>query len=106
MSFLQPCMLVMLHQHEDHGYSLLNRLNDFGFRHDQLDPSLVYRALRDMEANGLVESYWGEDSQGPQRRVYKITKDGEQYLYDWIADLKRTRQEIDYLLNAYEKINQ
>jgi PadR family transcriptional regulator PadR len=106
MSFLQPCLLVMLHRGEAHGYSLLNGLDEFGFNLDRLDPSLVYRALHEMEAAGLVTSEWGDQSQGPQRRVYRITGEGEQALAQWVADLRRTRQEIDYLLSAYEKVAQ
>ncbi len=104
MSFLQPCLLVMLHRGEAHGYSLLNGLDEFGFNLDRLDPSLVYRALHDMEAAKLVTSEWGDESQGPQRRVYRITGEGEQALTQWVADLRRTRQEIDYLLSAFEEV--
>ena len=104
MSFLQPCLLVMLHQGEAHGYSLLNGLGKFGFNLDRLDPSLVYRALREMEAADLVASEWADESLGPQRRVYCITDEGEQALTQWVADLHRTRQDIDHLLAAYEKV--
>jgi PadR family transcriptional regulator PadR len=106
MSFLQPCLLVMLHQGEAHGYSLLSGLEEFGFNPDRFDPSLVYRALRDMESDGLVSSEWGDESLGPQRRVYRITEEGEQNLTQWITDLQHTRQEIDYLLTAYEEAMQ
>jgi PadR family transcriptional regulator PadR len=107
MSFLQPCLLVMLHQDKAHGYSLLNGLNEFGFNPGQLDPSLVYRALREMEEIGLVTSEWDEeDSLGPQRRVYSITNEGEDYLVNWLEDLRRTRQEIDTLIAAYEQVEQ
>ena len=105
MSFLQPCLLVMLHRAEAHGYSLLNGLGEFGFNLDRLDPSLVYRALREMEAASLVTSEWGDESLGPQRRVYQITEEGEQALAQWVADLRRTRQEIDHLLAAYEQVS-
>jgi PadR family transcriptional regulator PadR len=106
MSFLQPCLLVMLHRGEAHGYSLLNGLDEFGFSPGQKDPSLLYRALRDMEETGLVTSEWDQDSSlGPQRRVYQITPEGEEYLTVWVADLRRTRQEIDALFMAYEQID-
>ena len=100
---MQPCLLFMLQTGPAHGYSLLNRLDEFGFNLERLDPSLVYRALREMEDSGWVISNWDEDSQGPQRRVYKILSDGEGRLADWIADLRRTRDEIDRLVNAYDK---
>jgi DNA-binding PadR family transcriptional regulator len=59
-----------------------------------------------MESDGLVNSEWGDESLGPQRRVYRITREGEQNLTQWITDLRRTRQEIDDLLVAYEKVKQ
>ena len=105
MSFLQPCLLVMLHRNEDHGYNLLNGLAEFGFRPGQKDPSLIYRALREMEEIGLVISEWDEESLGPQRRVYQITPEGDSYLDGWISDLRRTRQEIDTLISAYEQVD-
>jgi DNA-binding PadR family transcriptional regulator len=106
MSFLQPCLLVLLHQRSAHGYDLLDELELFGFNLDRLDPSLVYRALREMEAAALVESEWGEASLGPQRRMYRITPNGEAFLVEWVADLERTRHEIDTLLQAYERVEQ
>lgn len=105
MSFLQPCLLVMLHRGEDHGYNLLNGLDEFGFNPRHNDPSLIYRALREMEETSLVTSEWDQDSSlGPQRRVYRITQDGRNYLARWISDLRRTRHEIDGLIKAYEQI--
>jgi len=104
MSFLQPCLLLMLARGEAHGYSLLDGIDEFGFNRDRFDPSLVYRALRDMEEAGWVSSRWGEESQGPKRRVYQISPEGEAHLSEWITDLRRTRIEIDALLTAYEKV--
>jgi PadR family transcriptional regulator PadR len=104
MSFLQPCLLVMLHRGEAHGYKLLSGLEEFGFQPGRNDPSLLYRALREMEEIGLATSEWDSDSLGPQRRVYQITPEGEEYLNGWIADLRRTRHEIDALIRAYENV--
>ena len=104
MSFLQPCLLLMLTREEAHGYSLLDGLGEFGFNLERFDPSLIYRALRELEDGGWVASQWDDKSQGPRRRVYRITRDGEEYLKIWIADLRRTRQEIDTLIAAYEEI--
>jgi PadR family transcriptional regulator PadR len=104
MSFLQPCLLVLLHRDQAHGYSLISELEKFGFDPAFLDPSLVYRALREMEAAGLVVSEWSDQSLGPQRRVYRVTADGEAYLHQWAADLRNTRRQIDELLAAYEAI--
>jgi poly-beta-hydroxybutyrate-responsive repressor len=104
MNFLRPCLLLILHREEAHGYALVDGLGQFGFDPELLDRSLVYRALRDMEAEALLTSEWGRESRGPQRRVYRITAEGEQALEEWAADLRRTRQEVDRLLKAYEAV--
>ena len=105
MRFLQPCLLVLLHRGEAHGYSLLSGLDEFDFQSGGKDPSLVYRALREMEELGLVASAWDADSSlGPQRRVYRITPEGEAHLAEWIVDLRRTRDEIDTLVRMYEEV--
>lgn len=104
MSFMQPCLLLMLTRENAHGYCLLDGLGEFGFNMERFDPSLIYRALREMEEAGWVSSRWDDDSQGPRRRVYRITQDGKDYLKVWVTDLRRTRQEIDALIEAYEQI--
>src|SRR4051794_11922038 len=55
-NFLQPCLLLLLHEHPDHGYELASRLRPM---HDgDGDAGGVYRALRGLERHGLVRSEW------------------------------------------------
>jgi len=103
LQFLQPCLLLLLQQGEAHGYALLAELEHFGFNPERLDPTLVYRALREMEEVEMVESHWDEESQGPRRRVYTILPEGKEQLSVWINDLRRTRNEIDLLLKEFEQ---
>jgi DNA-binding PadR family transcriptional regulator len=103
MGFVQPCLLVMLHRNDAHGYNLLSGLGEFGLNPEAYDPSIIYRALREMEEMGWIASYEGEESQGPQRRVYRLTEEGERHLSIWIDDLRRAKREIELLLDAYEK---
>jgi DNA-binding PadR family transcriptional regulator len=91
----------LLQRSDAHGYALLAELEHFGFNLERLDPSLVYRALREMEQEGWIRSRWDEESQGPPRRVYVLDELGEEHLAAWIEDLRRTQSEIDRLLSAY-----
>jgi len=98
--FLEPTLLLLLHHGPAHGYTLLEQLGEFGL--GELNPSVVYRALRDMERKGWVTSAWDdEESQGPPRRVYHLAKLGETVLEWWTQDLQGTRQMIDHLLVSY-----
>jgi PadR family transcriptional regulator PadR len=41
----------------------------------------MYSSLKRMEQNKLIESYWGDETQGARRRYYKITSKGKtQYI--------------------------
>ncbi len=101
--FVEPCLLLLLKQNTSHGYTLLEKLERFGFDSNTLDASIVYRALRQMEASSWVTSEWDTEGSGPPRRMYEITEDGRSYLAQWIDDLRRTRDEIDRFIQAYSE---
>jgi len=103
MGFLRPVLLFLLSRENAHGYSLLDGLREFGFNSKPLDPSLVYRTLREMEESGWIASYIGEESRGPQRRVYQLQPEGKTYLTELIGGLRRRRGEIDNLLQTYDQ---
>ena len=102
--FVQPCLLLLLHQGPSHGYNLMEELKEFGFAEAPLDSSGVYRYLRTMEEDGLVASEWNtEASAGPARRVYRITEEGDQALAWWVAGLRETDRVLHRFLNAYDQ---
>jgi PadR family transcriptional regulator PadR len=99
---LEPALLLLLHQGESHGYTLLEQLDEFGL--SGVNPSVVYRALREMEERGWVSSTWEEEeTQGPPRRVYHITAEGDEALGLWAQELGEARARIDHLLSLYER---
>lgn len=104
MFFLESCLLVLLHREPGYGYSLMDGLREFGFEADQMDISILYRALRDLETAELVVSSWDENSLGPQRRMYTITPLGETTLAEWMEALRQRRQEIETLEAAYDAV--
>ncbi len=101
--FVEPCLLLLLHHGDSHGYDLLERLKEFGLAEDTVDSSVVYRCLREMENRGFVTSTWDTEGGGPPRRVYQLTPEGDQYLAWWISGLRETRNVLDRFLEAYEE---
>ena len=98
--FLEPVLLMRLHYGTAHGYSLLDGLDEYGLQ--ELDPSVVYRALREMEEDGWVTSTWDEQkTQGPPRRIYRMTDRGHEILDLWVKELERSRSRIERFLEAY-----
>jgi PadR family transcriptional regulator PadR len=99
---LEPTLLLLLHRGPAHGYTLLEQLGEFGLA--GLNASVVYRALRDMEAKGWVTSTWDEEqTQGPPRRVYSLTALGDEVLGLCTQELRETRGMIDNFLGAYNQ---
>lgn len=104
--FMEVCLLELLceEQKECHGYSLAEKLKAFGFTDEELNISTLYRTLRQMEQNDWVHSHWESSGQGPQRRVYSITANGRKALDEWVVVLRRRRELLGKLLNAYEQL--
>jgi poly-beta-hydroxybutyrate-responsive repressor len=100
--FLEPCLLLLLHCNEAHGYELLEGLKRFGFEQNPVDSSTVYRFLRVLEERGFVTSRWDTGSAGPARRLYQITAEGDRYLAWWVDDLRETDRVLHDFLAAYD----
>lgn len=85
---LKPCLLLLIAEGEGkHGYELSGALRELG-----LDVSAeggrLYRALRRLEAEGLVDSDWDTRSSGPARRIYAATEAGREYLTGMVGSLE------------------
>ncbi|MBN1139013.1 MAG: helix-turn-helix transcriptional regulator [Anaerolineae bacterium] len=100
--FLEPALLLILHHGPTHGYTMMEQLAGFGLGDN--DPSALYRSLRDMEERGWLTSSWEEEqTQGPPRRVYRLTALGNEALRWWTQDVRETSQIIDHLLDSYAR---
>lgn len=100
---LRSAILLLLEEQESHGYELVGRLAELGCEVTSTTGSL-YRCLRAMEEEGLVSSYWSiADGGGPARRVYAITKVGEEQLAQSIRSLLRLRRTLGEMLNRYRQ---
>jgi PadR family transcriptional regulator PadR len=100
-SFLRPCLLLLLREQPAHGYDLLERLQAFGF--DRSDPGGLYRALRMLEADGLVHSAWEKSASGPDRRIYELTRAGGEELHRHAKSLAATAEVLGTFLGRYEE---
>src|SRR5260370_40400004 len=73
-NWLIPVVLLLLREWSSYGYELMERMASFGFA--MMNPGTFYRALRQMEKDGMVNSAWDTAGGGPARRIYSITEAG------------------------------
>lgn len=98
--FIQPCLLLLLHEKPTHGYELMESLKEFGFE-DGGDPGLVYRNLRRMEEEGFVISEWETEGTGPAKRLYSVTDTGIDLIHSWSAHIQNNINRLQYFLQRY-----
>lgn len=97
ISLLEPTLLILLKVQPQHGYTLLADLESLGMT--TLHPSVVYRTLREFEGLEWVQSDWETNqTQGPPRRTYRLTDQGEEALRNWQHELEKNQKLISDLL--------
>ncbi len=100
--WLMPVALVILRREPSYGYRLMERFEQFEF--EPVNPGTFYRKLRHLEQEGLCKSEWEEDSVGSRRRrMYSITKAGEEYLVAWAERCESYQEVLDSFSRAYNK---
>lgn len=98
-NWLVPVILLSLRDWNSYGYELMERASAFGF--EAMNPGTLYRTLRQMEKEGVVESTWETSKGGPARRMYSITDAGEAYLDFWAKSLEQYQRTMDTFFRLY-----
>ena len=99
-NYLMAWLLVMLADHSLHGYEITKELNE---KFDVVtDAGTVYRALRQLERDGYISSWWDPKEQGPARRFYALTDAGGTALQMWSEALDQYRTNLETFFALYE----
>lgn len=100
--WLEPFLLLLVGEGETHGYAIIRQLNGLGVAPDDIDIGMVYRALRELEAEGLVGSSWAAESGAP-KRAYRLTPDGWTALEEWDAVMEERARLIGEFRPRFER---
>ena len=103
--YTQPSLLLGLKIKPSYGYELINNIQNFGFVQGQAPPGMIYRHLRGLETDGLVQSDWQTEGSGPARRIYQLTPEGEEVLSLWINYMQKQADNLIHFIQEYQKIS-
>ena len=94
---IEYCVLAMLTTREHYGFELVRTLGE----HDGLVTSegTIYPLLSRLKKDGHVTTTWQESDDGPPRKYYTITPQGDRKLDAFRLEWKRFRSAVDALLN-------
>lgn len=98
-NWLTAVVLLILRDWSSYGYDLMKRLAAFGFA--AMNYGTLYRVLRQLERDGMVNSAWDTSKAGPARRIYAITEAGEAYLKLWADSLEQYRKMMEAFFQMY-----
>lgn len=81
---IEPLILAVLQEGDKYGYQLAREIKERSEDGFLLKDGTLYPALKRLEQDGLVESYWGESEAGARRRYYRLADAGRIAYLDWI----------------------
>lgn len=102
---MEPFVLLLVAQGPTYGYKLIGDLNELGVAPEGVDVSMVYRTLRNMDAEGLVTTEWGPETDQP-RREYRLTDEGACALADWMDVMSERKRLIEHFLDRGNTVTQ
>lgn len=85
-------LLSLIAQKDEYGYELAKKIREKSNEVYEIGEGTLYPALKRLETQKAVESYWGDANEGGRRKYYRITKAGRGLLQDKMKDWQSLSQ--------------
>ena len=103
--FIEPVLLLMIRERgSSYGYDLSGGLEKYAFTDAAIERAALYRTLKIFQQNGFVTSRWDVEGSGPARRVYSLTRQGEEHLQEWAQVLKKVSKSMTRFVRRAEAL--
>ena len=93
---LDMCLLALIAEEPSYGYEIVNKLHDRGL--DLVSDGSIYPLLSRLQKQDLVEGYYEGSSEGPQRKYYRIMKEGTERLKGWYEEWEEVSTGVEAVL--------
>ena len=97
---IDTILLRVLRSRNNYGYEIIKTISKYSSGKYELKEPSLYTSLKRLEAQSLIESYWGDESQGGRRKYYRITNTGEETYQKSLAAWKTAKDLIDTLIEG------
>lgn len=71
-------ILRLLIESDCYGYEIIKQIAERSGGEYKMKEATMYSSVRRLEADGDIEWYWGDETQGGRRKYFKITEKGKQ----------------------------
>lgn len=95
----ETIVLAVLSRGDSYGFEIFKTIRDATGGAYEIKEATLYASYRRLLKDGLVEAYWGDETQGGRRKYYRITDAGTAVYRDNVQAWVVTRGLIDSLLD-------
>lgn len=92
-------VLGVLRRTDRYGFEIYKAIRDATGGEYEIKEATLYASFRRLARDGLVEAYWGDESQGGRRKYYRITDAGRAVYTREVAAWRATQHIINTLLD-------
>ena len=71
-------LINVLMQGDNYVYGIIKDVKQASDGELELNETTLYTIFKRLEKNGIIASYWGDESQGGRRKYYRLTDPGRQ----------------------------
>ncbi|MCL2089969.1 MAG: PadR family transcriptional regulator [Micrococcales bacterium] len=96
-------VLSVLQRADRYGFEIFKAIRDATGGAHEIKEATLYATYRRLEKDGLVESYWGDETQGGRRKYYRVTDAGRAVFRRNVVAWCTTRDIVDNLLKTEER---
>jgi PadR family transcriptional regulator PadR len=93
-------VLGTLRDAERYGFEIYKTIRDATGGDYEIKEATLYATFRRLVKDGLVDAYWGDETQGGRRKYYRITDAGWAVYTKNVADWTATQRIINTLLTV------
>ena len=99
---LELCVLKLIQQDDLYGYETVQKVSFY----IEVTESTIYPLLRRLTKEGYLSTYNRESNEGPPRKYYSMTVEGEVYLATLIREWDQMVDSVQRLLKGVWLINE
>ena len=96
--YIDDILLKIISLGDCYGYSISKTIANITDQAWELKEASLYSGLRRLEADKLIQSYWGDETQGGRRKYYALTPAGTSVLRENIQKWEKTKTFVDKIL--------
>lgn len=95
-------VLGVLRRTDRYGFEIYKAIRDATGGEYEIKEATLYASFRRLARDGMVEAYWGDESQGGRRKYYRITDAGRAVYRRDVTAWRASQHLINTLLDLEE----